>query len=53
MSIIPGCALRATHLPGAHGGEGADALATVTTVRELVRACASAMVPTVVLGGCA
>lgn len=49
MSIILGCALRAMHLPGAHGGEGADALATVTTVRG--RVCASSMVPAVILGG--
>jgi alkylation response protein AidB-like acyl-CoA dehydrogenase len=53
MSVILGCALRAMHLPGAHGGEGADALATVTTVRELARVCASATVPAVILGGCA
>ena len=53
MSIILGCALRAMHLPGAHGGEGADALATVTTVRGRVRVCASSMVPAVIPGGCA
>ena len=41
MSIILGCALHAAHLPEAHGGEGADALATVT------------IIPAGIHGGCA
>ena len=41
MSVTLGCARHAAHLPVAHGGEGADALVTVTTI------------PAVALGGCA
>jgi alkylation response protein AidB-like acyl-CoA dehydrogenase len=45
---LTGTGLHAPHIPEAHGGEGADALATVIVIEEVARVCAaSSLIPAV------
>jgi hypothetical protein len=48
LSALTGAGLHAAHIPEAHGGEGADALATVIIIEEVARVCASSsLIPAV------
>jgi alkylation response protein AidB-like acyl-CoA dehydrogenase len=48
LDALTGAGLHAAHIPQAHGGEGADALATVIIIEEVARVCASsALIPAV------
>jgi alkylation response protein AidB-like acyl-CoA dehydrogenase len=48
LDALTGARLHAVHIPEAHGGEGADALAAVIVIEEVARACASAaLIPAV------
>jgi alkylation response protein AidB-like acyl-CoA dehydrogenase len=48
LDALTGAGLHAVHIPEAHGGEGADALAAVIVIEEVARACASsALIPAV------
>jgi alkylation response protein AidB-like acyl-CoA dehydrogenase len=41
LDALTGARLHAVHIPEAHGGEGADALAAVIVIEEVARVCAS------------
>jgi len=48
LDALTGAGLHASHIPEAHGGEGADALAAVIIIEEVARVCASsALIPAV------
>jgi len=48
LDALTGAGLHAAHIPGAYGGEGADALATAVIIEEVARACAaSSLIPAV------
>ena len=48
LDALTGAGLHAAHIPEAHGGEGADALATVIIIEEVARVCASSsLIPAV------
>jgi alkylation response protein AidB-like acyl-CoA dehydrogenase len=48
LDALTGASLHAVHIPEAHGGEGADALATVIVIEEVARVCASSsLIPAV------
>lgn len=43
LDALTGAGLHAVHIPEAHGGQGADALAAVIVIEEVARACASSL----------
>jgi len=48
LDALSGAGLHAAHIPQAHGGEGADALAAVIIIEEVARVCAaSSLIPAV------
>jgi alkylation response protein AidB-like acyl-CoA dehydrogenase len=48
LEALTGARLHAAHIPEAHGGEGADALASVIIIEEVARVCASSsLIPAV------
>jgi len=48
LEALTGARLHAAHIPDAHGGEGADALATAIVIEEVARVCASSsLIPAV------
>jgi len=48
LDALTAANMHAAHIPQAHGGEGADALAVVTIIEEVARACASSsLIPAV------
>jgi alkylation response protein AidB-like acyl-CoA dehydrogenase len=48
LDTLTSAGLQAVHIPEAHGGEGADALAAVIVIEEVARVCASSsLIPAV------
>jgi len=48
LDALTAAGMHAAHIPEAHGGEGADALAVVIIIEEVARACASSsLIPAV------
>jgi alkylation response protein AidB-like acyl-CoA dehydrogenase len=48
LDALTAASLHAVHIPQAHGGEGADALAAVLVIEEVARVCASSsLIPAV------
>ena len=48
LDALTAAGMHAAHIPQAHGGEGADALAVVIVIEEVARVCASSsLIPAV------